>query len=731
MFDIEGVLRKQLRDAMTSKQTLIFPEGEDPRIVSAASRLVKFANVVLVGSKERAEEMVAVGEVDLECSRKRFFAVVRFVDPTTDELADTLADRLCEVSQGKRWEMTPDEAAQHIHEPVYFAIMAVREGYADAVLGGVVHASRDFFVPCLRILEKEGTVYEMGLFALSDDHPEGIFERNLVMFADVALNPVPTPEALADIAVGACRTFRDLVPESALPEINGALLSYSTRGSGQGPSVERIRDAEPLIARKLAELKAAHPEYASVNIVSEMQISVALSETAAHTKLKEEFGELRGAGRAHVLIVPNLDVGNLLYHLYSTRYPDAVSTLVIGGLKNQALDFSRSSTAAQVARGAKALLLRRFRSDHFARTPRDHFFPRFRVLVINPGSTSTKVALYEGDDLVARKDLSHASDELAGCETIAEQLPVRRRVVVGFLEDNGMTLGDLHAVVGRGGLLRPIESGTYAIDDTVVTDLTEGVSGEHPANLGGLIAHEIATRGEIPSFFVDPPVVDELSDTARLSGLDGVQQTAAWHALSQKSAAKHFADTRNREYDDLDLIVAHVGGGISVGAHRRGRCVKVRNALFDGPMSANRPGSLPGLGMLDLCFSGVSRGDLERRLLREGGLLSYLGTDDLREVERRIDDGDDKAALVFDALTEQVASEIASLFPSFDGRRPHRIILTGGMCHSRRLRRRLRRLLRPLGVKTTIYPGEREMEGLRDGALRVLRGVEVAREYRP
>ena len=731
MFDIEGVLRKQLRDAMTSRQTLIFPEGEDPRIVAAASRLVKFANVILVGSKQRAAELVDSSEVDLECSRRRFFAMVRFVDPATDDLAELLARRLHEVSQGKRWEMTAEEAARRIHEPVYFAIMAVREGYADAVLGGVVHASRDFFVPCLRILEKEGTVYEMGLFALSDDHPEGIFERNLVMFADVALNPVPTAEALADIAVGACRTFRDLVPESALPEINGALLSYSTRGSGQGPSVQRIREAEPLIQSKLADLVAAHPEYSSINIVSEMQISVALSESAAHTKLKEEFGELRGAGRAHVLVVPNLDVGNLLYHLYSTRYPAAVSTLVIGGLKNQALDFSRSSTAEQVARGAKALLLRRFRSDRFARTPRDHFFPRFRVLAINPGSTSTKVALYEGDVLVARKDLSHASEELAASESIVDQLPIRRRVVEGFLADHDIHPSDLDAVVGRGGLLRPIESGTYAIDAAVVHDLAHSVSGEHPANLGGLIAHEIATLAEIPSFFVDPPVVDELSDTARLSGLDGVEQTAAWHALSQKSAAKHFAETRNREYEDLDLIVAHVGGGISVGAHRRGRCVKVRNALFDGPMSANRPGSLPGLGMLDLCYSGVSREDLERRLLREGGLLSYLGTDDLREVERRIDEGDDRAALVFAALTEQVASEIASLVPCFDGRRPHRIILTGGMCHSRRMRRRLKRLLRPLGVKTTIYPGEREMEGLRDGALRVLQGVEKAREYRP
>ena len=731
MFDLEGMLRKQLRDVMTSKQTLIFPEGEDPRIVAAASKLLKFANIIMVGSPDRAQELIDAGETTLECSSKRFFAAVRFVEPHGDPLTDELGERLRKVSLGRSWELDEDEAAELILTPAYFAIMAVHEGYADAVLGGVAHSSREFFIPCLRILEKEGTVYEMGLFALPDSHPAGIFEENLVLFADVALNPVPTPEALADIAVGACRTLRDLVPESVLSEINGALLSYSTRGSGQGPSVERIRLAEPLIQRKLAEGCELHPEYRSINIVAEMQISVALSESAAHTKLKEEFGQLKGAGRAHVLIVPNLDVGNLLFHLYSTRYPDAVSTLVIGGLKNQALDFSRSSTAEEVARGAKALLLRRFRSDRYARTPNDHYFPRFRVLTVNPGSTSTKVALYEGEDLVARKDLRHTVEEFADCERIADQLPLRRRLIEDFLVEHSVKLRDLHAVVGRGGLLRPIESGTYAIDDAVATDLSEGVAGEHPSNLGGLIARELADEASAPSFIVDPPVVDELDETSRITGFAGVEQVAAWHALSQKAAAKHFADTRNREYEDLNLIVAHIGGGISVGAHRKGRCVKVRNALFDGPMAANRGGTLPGEGLINLCYSGEDKDDLKRRLISKGGLVSYLGTSDLREVEALIDDGDERAKLIFEAMAEQITSEIASLVPKFGGRRVHRIVLTGGMCHSKRLRRRLKRLLRPLNTKVTIYPGEREMEALRDGALRVLRGAETARTYTP
>jgi butyrate kinase len=642
-----------------------------------------------------------------------------------------LAARLHEVSQGKKWAVSPAKAAELIKDPVYFSIMAVHEGYADAVLGGLTHSSRDFFIPCLRILEKEGTVYEMAVFALPDSHPDGIFDHNLVMFADVALNPVPSPEALADIAVGACRTMRDLIPTNVLPEINGALLSYSTRGSGQGPSVQRIREAEPLIQKRLSELRGTNPAYESINIVTEMQISVAVSESAARTKLKTEYEELRGAGRANVLVVPTLDVGNLLYHIYSTRYPDASSVLIIGGMRDQALDFSRSSSPDEVVRGAKALLLRRFRSDRYARTPNDYWFPRYRILTINPGSTSTKVALFEGEDLLSRKDLTHSREELDAAPRVIDQLPLRRQMVESFLAENMMDATDLHAVVGRGGLLRPIESGTFEVDDRVVADLEQGISGEHPSNLGGLLARELARPAGLPAYVVDPPVVDELDDTARITGLPESTQEAAWHALSQKSAAKHFAESRNREYEDLNLIVAHLGGGVSVGSHRRGRCVKVKNALYDGPMSPNRAGSLPGGDLIELCYSGISRQELTDRLVKRGGLLSYLGTDDLREVSERIEQGDREARLIFRAMCEQIAAEIASHVPKFRGERVDRIILTGGMCRSRPLRKRLKRDLRPLGIKVTIYPGEREAEALRDGALRVLRGMEPAKAYAP
>ena len=731
MFNLEGTLRKQLRDAMTSKQTLIFPEGEDPRVVSAASKLIKFANVILAGRREIVEQLVDDKKAQLDCSRKRFFTMVRFVDPKNESLKEDFAKQLFSLSRGKKWEVTLERAREMTDDPVYFSIMAVRQGYADAVLGGLTHSSRDFFTPCLRLLEKEGTVYEMALFALPEEHAAGLYSHNIVMFADVALTPEPTPESLADIAIGACRTMRDIIPKGLLPEINGALLSYSTRGSGEGPSVERIRSAEPLIKQRLETLVKTNPLYNTINIIAEMQVSAAVSESAARTKLKDEYTHLKGAGKANVLIVPNLDVGNLLYHIYTTRYPDSESVLIIGGMKNQALDFSRSSTADDISRGGKALLLRRFKSDHYARTPNDYFFPRYRILTVNPGSTSTKVALFDGEDEIAKKDISHTDKELNVEKPVQDQLPMRREVVEVFLKENLKEGDDLHAVVGRGGMVLPIESGTYRICDKMADDLKNGVSGEHPANLGGLIAREMAASRGIPAYTVDPPVVDELDETSRITGLKSSEQEAAWHALSQKAAAKHFADLRNQEYEELNLIVAHLGGGISVGSHRKGRCVKVKNALFDGPMTPNRAGTLPGMDLVDLCYSGISKEELTRTLTKNSGLLSHLGTDNLKEVEKRIETGDQRAATVFEAMAEQIAAEIASHIPKFKGEPVRRIILTGGMCRSALLVDKLKRRLRSLAVKISVFPGDRESEALRDGALRVLRGVEEAKDYRP
>ncbi len=733
MFDLEACIDEQLRGIDKPKPTLIFPEGEDHRVINGASKLLSCANVVLVGRREVIEKKIVDGTAH-GVSLNRFLNRVSILNPKSPglekELLEEMARALYETSKGNRWEMTIHRARELMHDAVYLSILLVKFGYCDAVLGGLTHTSREFFLPCLRIFPKRGTVYEMALFALPDDHPEGVYQKNLMMMADVALSPEPSPEALADIAVGSCKTMRDLIPTNILPSVNGALLSYSTRGSGQGPSVMRVRNAEPLIKERLLKLRESDPFYDSVSIDVELQASVALSESAARTKLKDAHSQHPAAGRTNVLVVPSLDVGNVLYHIYSTRYPDARIVLFIGGIDSRALDFSRQSSSEQLVLGAKALILRWFKSPAYTRTPVDHFFPRYRVLALNPGSTSTKLAFYEGLDVVAGKEIPHETGEYEGCDSFIHQLDYRLEQINEFLQ-NEVGSDDFDAVVGRGGLILPVTGGTYAIDDMMLKHTAEGIGGVHPSNLGAWLAHKLASIKGKPAFVVDPPVVDELDETSRITGLEESEQEATWHALSQKSAAKLYAEKHGREYVDLNLIVAHLGGGVSVGAHIGGRCVKVKNALFDGPMSPNRAGTLPGMDLIDLCYSGISKVELKKKLTGQGGLKSYLGTDDLRQVEKRIERDDRKAVLVFEAMVEQITAEISSYVPKFKGRPIDQIIVTGGMALSAILREKIRSYLSVLKIGITFYPGEREMDGLRDGALRVLRGQERAKQYKP
>jgi butyrate kinase len=732
MYDLHRCLDVQLRSISKPRPTLIMPEADDPRTIEAAERLTKFSDVVLLTTEEHLVDLLTASGLEgrIRGTVGRLLRKVKCVDIEAEaELREEFAHAYVQLGRGKKWETGLDEARRLVREPVYFSVLATRLGYADMIVGGLTHASRDFFHPCLRLLERQEIVYEMGLFALPDSHREGIFEQNLVMFADVALNPIPTPQGLARIAVGACKTMRDTIPVEDLPYVNGALLSYSTRGSGEGPSVERVREAAKLIPGMLADLQRADPLYETIRITPELQISVAVSPTAARTKLGSALDSLPGAGHANVLIAPDLDVGNLLYHIYHTRYPDSHQLLVIGGIHNRALDFSRSSSADELVLGAKGLILRFMKSRNYRQTPRDHFFPRHRILAVNPGSTSTKVGLFEGTIRVFEVTERHSVDILAASKTLADQLPMRLAVVRRVLRESGVEPSTLHAVVGRGGLVRALVSGTYSVGDEMLSDLAAGKYGEHPANLGAPIARAIADEYGVAAFVVDPPVVDELDEVSLITGLPGITRRAAWHALNQKAVAKRFADERGFEYEQLNLIVAHLGGGISIGAHRRGRCVFVRDALYDGPMTPNRAGTLPGRGLIDLCFSGLTKEEITSMLLTQSGLAAHAGTTDLVELLGQVDLGNESARLVLEAMTQQIAMEIASLIPKFLGEQVDRIIITGGMAQSEKLTSRLRAILAQIPIQVSVMAGEDELEALRDGARRVLSGQERALQY--
>ena len=352
------------------------------------------------------------------------------------------------------------------------------------------------------------------------------------------------------------------------------------------------------------------------------------------------------------------------------------------------------------------------------------------VLAINPGSTSTKVAVYNGTERLFEETLRHSAEDLAPYARVADQYEFRRDVILGFLKRQGFSGDKFAAVVGRGGLLRFIPGGTYLVNDEMVADLRAGARGEHASNLGGLLARELSTEWGVPSYIVDPVVVDEMEEIARLSGHPLIPRKSIFHALNQKAVAKRYAASLQKPYNGLNLIVAHLGGGISVGAHRQGRVVDVNNALDgEGPFSPERSGSLPVGDLAKLCFSGkYTHAEIKKMLTGQGGLVAYLGTNDGREVRRRIDEGDAQAKLVYEALAYQVAKEIGSMAAVLKGK-VDAVLLTGGLAYDKDyLIARISERVSFIAPVVTM-PGEDEMSALAEGALRVLRGEETPLVY--
>ncbi len=354
---------------------------------------------------------------------------------------------------------------------------------------------------------------------------------------------------------------------------------------------------------------------------------------------------------------------------------------------------------------------------------------KYKVLVINPGSTSTKIAVFEDEKEILTETIRHNHEVLSKFDTIADQYEFRTGIIEEALKNNGIETSSLSAVIGRGGLLNPIPGGVWNVNKKMLADLKAGVMGEHASNLGGIIAFNLAEKEGIPSYIADPVVVDELDDLARISGHPHVKRLSIFHALNQKASARKAAAELGKEYEQCNFIVAHMGGGISVGAHRKGAVTDVNNALNgDGPFSPERSGGLPAGQLTEICFSGrYSKKEVLKMLKGNGGLKAYLGTADGSEVENRIKEGDETALLIYRAMGYQVAKEIGALAAALKGRIDG-IVLTGGLAYSRLLTDFIKDHISFLG-RIFEYPGENEMEALRDGALRVLRGMETPGNY--
>ena len=353
----------------------------------------------------------------------------------------------------------------------------------------------------------------------------------------------------------------------------------------------------------------------------------------------------------------------------------------------------------------------------------------YTILAINPGSTSTKVAVYKDLEQVLELTLRHSSDEIGAFPTILDQFDFRKDIIMKAIADAGVEITDFDAVIGRGGLIKPIKSGVYEVNQVMLDDIRYRPLGQHASNLGALLAYDIAKAAGAKSYIADPVVVDELQDVARITGLAEVERVSIFHALNQKAIARAYADKIGKKYENLNLIVAHLGGGISVGAHRKGEVIDVNNALNgEGPFSPERTGGLAAVSVAELCFSGkYTLTEITKIVNSKAGFISHFGTNSALEVSNMAEAGNERAVLVRDALCYNVGKEIGSKAAVLKGK-VDAIILTGGIAYDKYVCKYIEDMV-SFVAPVVVMPGENELEALAGNALRVLEGKLKAKIY--
>ncbi|TXC93419.1 butyrate kinase [Metabacillus litoralis] len=353
----------------------------------------------------------------------------------------------------------------------------------------------------------------------------------------------------------------------------------------------------------------------------------------------------------------------------------------------------------------------------------------YRILVINPGSTSTKIGVFDNERSMFEKTLRHDTEKINKFSSIIDQYEFRKQTILETLDEEGINISKLNAVCGRGGLLRPIEGGTYTVNDQMLEDLRNGFAGQHASNLGGIIAFEIANGLNIPAYIVDPVVVDEMHEIAKVSGVPAIERRSIFHALNQKAVARRVAADHRRKYEEMNLIITHMGGGITIGAHKQGRVIDVNNGLHgDGPFSPERAGTVPAGDLVSMCYSGdFFREEMMKKLVGQGGLVGYLGTNDAVKVEKMVEAGNPEATLIYSAMAYQIAKEIGSASAVLKGK-VDAIVLTGGLAYGKKFVKEISSYIDWI-ADVLVFPGENELQALAEGALRVLLGEEEAKDY--
>lgn len=351
-----------------------------------------------------------------------------------------------------------------------------------------------------------------------------------------------------------------------------------------------------------------------------------------------------------------------------------------------------------------------------------------KLLIINPGGTSTKIAVFENEDEIFKKSIPHTAEELEPFAHVFDEYEYRKDLILKTIKEAGFKIDEFDCIAGRGGLMHPITGGTYRVNDKMVDDLKNAVEGEHASNLGAVLAKSIGDMIGVPSFVVDPVSVDEMMPKARIAGIKDLERPSWFHALNHKAVSRFVAKKLGKRYEECNFIVAHLGSGISIVAHNKGKMVDGSGGRTNGPFSPERSGGLPTYPLIELCYSGkYSHEEMVSKVSSIGGMYDYLGTKDLIEIEKRIEDGDEEAKLIYDAFVYFVAREIASYVPALDGK-VDRIIITGGIAYSEYVTSEISRM-NSIIAPTEVIAGEFEMVALALGSLRVLRGEEKAKVY--
>ncbi|MFA7549625.1 MAG: butyrate kinase [Sedimentibacter sp.] len=353
----------------------------------------------------------------------------------------------------------------------------------------------------------------------------------------------------------------------------------------------------------------------------------------------------------------------------------------------------------------------------------------YKILAINPGSTSTKIAVYENENLIFRETISHSNSDLEKFDKIIDQFEYRKDIVLDTIKKQNFDLSELDAVAGRGGNFKPVEGGTYKVNQEMIKDLIIGVMGHHPSNLGAIIADAIAKELGLSAYVVDPVVVDELEDYARISGMPEIERKAKSHPLNQKAVARLAAAELGGKYSDYNFVVAHMGGGISIGAHKNGKIIDINNCLDgEGTFTPERSGGLPVGSLVEMCFSGkYTIQEIRKKITGKGGLVAYLGTNDAMEVKKKMAAGDKYAKFIYETMAYQIAKDIGAAATVLKGNIDN-IILTGGLAYDDVLVQWIKERIEFI-APVKIYPGEIEMQAMVQGVIRVLTGEERLKTY--